>query len=158
MTDDNATPNPPAVPSQPAAFSGRYLVTVGGLLVLIIAMLAVLWMRERSRRVEAEAAVVQLKEKAAQLPLLLSMMTRSMPGPGSAPAAEEPSLAPIRPFQRQDQVPVTVTLDGVKREAFCLPADGAARFGFREGDVILVVGPKKAAASAPGPESTGSGR
>ena len=155
MTDASAGPNPPALPTQTVSFSGRYLAMVGGLLILIIAMLAVLWVRERSRRVEAETTAAELKKENAKLQFILGMTFKGGAAPSTAPAEEGPSSPPIQPFQRQDQVPVTVTLDGAKRAAFRLSAEGAARFGFREGDVILVM-PRAAPTSAP--ETTGSGR
>jgi hypothetical protein len=140
MTTENGSAPVPTV-----SFSGRYLAMVGGLLVLIIAMLAVLWVRERGRRVDAEAQVMELRRESQKLNLMLSLMTRS--------GAAEPS---VQPFQRQDQVPVAVTLDGARRDAYRLPAAAAERFGFREGDVILVVGAGAGSTSAPA--TTGPGR
>ena len=148
MTDDNAKQHLPLPSVQTVSFSGRYLVMVGGLMILIVAMMAVLWVRERSRRVDAEAMVVELKRENAKLQLVLGMTMKSGPAMSAGPTEEGPSLPRIQPFQRQDQFPVPVTLNGVQREAYRLPADAAARFGFREGDVILVM-PRGAPTSTP---------
>jgi hypothetical protein len=129
MPDDSA---PPAPPAQTVPLSGRYVVIVGGLMLLIVVMLAFLWTTERRRRQKAEDFIVELQAKNKQDQQgLAQMMMGQMVGRGS----EGPS---VRPFLRQDHVPVSVTLDGAKRQAYLLPASGGERFGFQAGDVIVV--------------------
>jgi len=112
-------------------FSARYLALVGGLMALIIAMLAILWMRERGRRVGAELRCQRLQIQYQQLRAALSQLAMGqLSTPSSQPA--------VTPFQRQDQVPIRVVLDGRPRDAYVLSAEGARRFGFHGGDVILV--------------------
>lgn len=132
MTDANAAPQPTAKPPQTYAISAGYLVTVGGLLLLIIAVLAALWIGERKRRVAAQRDVVQLQEQISRDRQGMAQMMIGAMGRQIGAGAE------ARPFQRQDHKPVAVTLDGAKREAFFLPASGGLRFGFQPGDVIVV--------------------
>ena len=122
----------PAAPFQTATLSAGYLVTVGGLLLLIIGVLAALWMRERNRRVAAERDVSQLLEQSDRDRKMMAQMMMGSIGRQIGPEAEG------RAFQRQDHKPVSVTLDGAKRQAYILPASGARRFGFQAGDVIVV--------------------
>jgi hypothetical protein len=137
MTEANPVPQATAQPSRSLTVGAGYLATVGGLLLVIIVVLATLWTRERGRRVDAEEAVVRLQKQNQQLSLMLTLSARS----GAVEGA-------VQPFQRDDHVPVTVSLDGARREAYRLPAPAAERFGFREGDVILVV-PAPATRPAP---------
>jgi hypothetical protein len=58
--------------------------------------------------------------------------------------------ASTRPFQREDQVPRTIIVDGRPREAFTIPPSAGERFGFEPGDVILVA-PTAATAPSAGP-------
>jgi hypothetical protein len=154
-----AEPNAPVLPAAPpvptVSFSGRYLVIVGVLLLAIIIMLAALWTRERSRRVVAENdRQVLLDQLDATKKSIGQIMMGSM-GSMGPPAMELPS---IRPFQRQDHAPVTVTLDGAKRSAYVLPVAGAARFGFQAGDVIVVMeGPASTSSPASAPANAPSG-
>jgi len=133
MTDANSVPQPPAArPSQTFTLSAGYLAMVGGLLLLIIAVLAALWIRERNRRIAAQREVVQLieqneRDKRNLAQMMLGAMGRQIAGEAEA-----------KPFQRQDHKPVPVTLDGAKRQAYVLPASGAQRFGFQAGDVIVI--------------------
>ncbi len=55
--------------SQPPENDGNstYLVVVAGLLVLIIALLASLWLRERSQRLAAERELVEYRERVERL-------------------------------------------------------------------------------------------
>jgi hypothetical protein len=146
MPDDAIAPVPRP---ETVSFSGRYLVIVGGLLVLIIAMLAFLWSKERGRRMDVEKAFADYQGKAEQDKRNIAQM---MLGQMARPGGDDHG---VRPFQRQDHVPVTVTLDGAKRPAFHLPAAAAERFGFQGGDVIVVDG---APASGPAGGTEAPGR
>lgn len=113
------------------AFTTRYAAVVGVLLLTIITTLAALWMRERQRRVSAENREALL---SAQMEKNKSGFAEMLASKIDLGAVE----SPIHPFQREDSVPVTVTVDGAPRSAYRLSAGGAARFGFHPGDVILV--------------------
>jgi hypothetical protein len=141
MAAENATTE------QTVTLSGRYVIVVGGLVVLIIGILAYLYAREVKRTREARVYIAQLEKQKEQIRQALMQM-----GPfGTKLEAPEPAAAAattVRPFQREDHVPVPVTLDGERRQAYRLPASGAMRFGFREGDVILVTGSPASATAA----------
>ena len=150
MTSANASPQPPAAASQTLSISAGYLVTVGGLLLLIIAVLAALWIRERTRRVAAQRDVSQLLEQSERDKRTLAQMMIGAMGRQMGAESE------AKPFQRQDHKPVAVTLDGARRQAYVLPASGAQRFGFQAGDVIVVeeeTHATSAPASSPSPVS-----
>ncbi len=138
MADESATTE------QTVTLSGRYVVAVAALVVLIIGTLTYLWRRERSYHLEAARAGALLQSENARMKQVLLQMGSL----GPKLEAPEPAAAAMRPFQREDHVPVPVTVDGERRQAYRLPASGATRFGFREGDVILVVA-SPASASAP---------
>ncbi len=105
----------------------NYLVTVGVLLVIIIALLAVLWVRERRARVAAEqtAATAQRELEGLKAVLGRTLMTRGRGGD-------------IRPVQRDDLPYRKVDLDGRRRAMLELGASSGRRLGFRPGDLILI--------------------
>jgi len=70
----------------------RYLLTVGALLVIIIALLAALWARERSWRISAEAGAVHWQRKYRQLRGALDEVLLEVPRAATAPA--RPDAAP----------------------------------------------------------------
>lgn len=47
--------------------SNRYLIVVGGLLLVICVSLAALWMIERGRRIRAEQRIVKLDQQLRQI-------------------------------------------------------------------------------------------
>jgi len=103
----------------------RYFALVGGLLVVIVAALAWLWLAERARRVDAEEALAEVRERRA-----LSLAEVMRIGGAAPPAGEA--------VRREDLSPRQVTVDGRLREVFFISASGGRRMGFRGGDVIIV--------------------
>jgi len=144
MAAENATTE------QTVTLSGRYVVAVGGLVVLIIGALAYLYAREVKRTRDARGYIAQLERQNEQIKQALMQMGSFGPKLEAPEPAAAAAATTVRPFQREDHVPVSVTVDGERRQAYRLPVSGATRFGFREGDVILVVG---SPASAPGATS-----
>ncbi len=102
----------------------RNLLIVGGLLIVIIASLAALWQKERSRRGRAEESLVEMHVNYSRLQTAAAQMTLS------AQAG--------RPVRRADLPADQVTLNGQRRIALRLGADTGERMGFAPGDVILV--------------------
>ena len=108
----------------PPQANGRFIIAVGGLLVLTIALLAGLWIRERKRAQRAEQKVVTLTQQNSKMSLL---MWQKMQQPVARTTVPRDRLK-----TRQ------VTLDGREVAALLLPAGQAQRLGFRAGDVVLV--------------------
>ena len=119
---DHTSSNSPGA----ASHSSAYLVTVAALLVVIIAMLAVLWHRERRGRIAAER---DLREAIGQSSKLQGAL-RGLVASGDLSAA--------RPVQREDLPVQMLMVDGQKRPALQLSASAGRRLGFRSGDLILV--------------------
>jgi hypothetical protein len=110
----------------------RHLVLIGGLMVLVIALLAVLWARERRRRVRAEGA---LADARLQLEVL-----RQTGGAGGW-ARPEPG-----PTLRRDRLPAEAAeLNGRPVTLLRLDADLARRLGLRPGDLLAVSPPTRPA-------------
>ncbi len=109
--------------SRPAG-DAKSLLIVGGLLIVIIASLAALWQKERSRRGRAEETLVEMHVQYSRLQTAAAQMTLS------AQAG--------RPVRRADLPAEEVTLNGQRRVALHLGADTGERMGFAPGDVILV--------------------
>jgi len=132
--NENLIPEEPKRDTATAAdaASPTYLMVVGGLLVLIIAMLAVLWMRERSRRVTAEKDLMELVERNQKMAGLFSQMMAG--GPKGLMGHEEP----VRAVSREDLPRKTIALDGKSVQALSVSAAAGERFGFAPGDVVLV--------------------
>lgn len=116
-----------------------FLIVVGVLMLFIIGMLAVLWSRERARRIEAEGDAQAAIEKLHKVE---SFLMKGMLGGGDAKAqlqsATAEALPRSKPVNREDLVPAAVTLDGRSREAFTISPAAGERMGFRGGDVIIV--------------------
>ncbi len=113
-------------PSPQSAGGVKYLATVGVLLVIIIAMLAVLWVRERRGRIAAEVAAARAETALNGLKEILG---------GVLTATER---GPARPVQRDDLPSREADLDGRRRTLLELGASAGRRLGFRPGDLILV--------------------
>ena len=69
MTQAIQTPEP----STPPAGDGRFVLAVGVLLVLIIAMLAFLWLRERKTRMGLENDLAQVRKDAQNLDVMQAL-------------------------------------------------------------------------------------
>jgi len=120
----------------PQRSDAKYLAVVGGLLLLITASMAVLWMNERHRRREAER---QLLERPPRLKGIEDALADAVFASGG-------SRVTVRPVQREDLPTQMVNLDGRARQALLLSAKAGQRFGFRGGDVVII---------APEPPGTG---
>ena len=70
---------PPEV-NDSSVSANRYLVLVGGLLVFIVALLAVLWVQERSRRIAAEVEIKRLQQQAARQDAFQTLMHNKLGG------------------------------------------------------------------------------
>jgi len=108
----------------PAQGDNRFIVAVGVLLLLIVALLAGLWIRASRRAQRAEQRVVTLSRQQSQAAGLLQQAMR-----------EHIGRATIR---REELATRKVTLAGRQISALVLPAGQADRLGLRAGDVILV--------------------
>lgn len=116
-----------------------FLMLVGGLLVAIIALLAVLWQKERMRRAEAEMQLQTLAHQSSQqMNLLAQSVFQGQGGPGSAPPA----------VHREDLPAEMLPFKGKVRTVLTLGASAGERLGFAPGDVIVVAEP--VATSRPG--------
>ena len=117
--------------SQPAASSdGRFVATVGVLLVVIIVALGWLWIKERRARIAAQQeqaeTVSNNSGKAMQ-----SLMERLKSGEGTA------AVAP--PIRRDDLPAQTIDLQGRQHTLFHVSQAAGNRMGFKAGDVIVVL-------------------
>jgi hypothetical protein len=127
MTQDD---QPKAKPSDDA----KFFVTIAVLLVLIIATLSALWIRERSTRREAERALAQSSQfMPNQLNSILAQMS-----------VGRAQSMPAKPIDRADLQTGTVSLDGQDRPVFRISASAGGRMGFLPGDVVIVSMPASA--------------
>ncbi len=130
---------PPDQPGGTTSQPGLQLALIGGLLVLIIALLSFLWMRERSRRFEAEIQLAELSQSMSHDPVaqfMRKMSIRKMP-------------AQVQGVRREDLPIRIVDLDERSRRLFRVSAAAGERMGFLPGDVIEVAGPADADSDAP---------
>ncbi len=149
------------VPPRSAADESKQYLVIGGLLVLIIALLATLWVRERRSRVSAEATVVQLRQQLQAIQQLSGLRTlgqgdealqealrQRMEGgelEPLAPGTEPPALP--APVQREDLPSETAEFQGRVRTVFRISEAAGRRIGFAPGDVVVV---QESPATAPG--------
>jgi hypothetical protein len=138
---------PDAAPAD-GTLDSRYLAIVGGLMVLIIILLAWLWLHERVARNAAYRELVAARGNSALAMQLQATLGRGMAGPQTRPA---------RPIQRDDLPAETVNWNGAPRSVLRLSAAAGERVGLRPGDVV-VVAPAPATTTAPtsGPASRGT--
>lgn len=99
----NATENADQPPPAPQA-DARQMLLVGGMLVLIIVLLALLWVRERRARIAAQANVAVLRQRLQAVQMLGGLeawgpgLPSTLPldenadanAPASAPAEDAP--------------------------------------------------------------------
>lgn len=126
-------------PQTKVADDTKFFITIAVLLVLIIATLAALWMRERSARRDAQSQLNEFTQAA--LPDQLNNMLAQMA------ITRMPSTKPI---DRADLQVRTVNLDGQSRQAFTVSPAAGERMGFLPGDVVIVAQP----ASQPATQDT----
>lgn len=106
----------------------RYLASVGVLLVIVIALLALLWMRERRARIAAEVNAARWQEKSKRLSGAVGDLLVKRGG------------QLIQPIQRGDLPARVVDLDGQRRTVLEVGALAGRRLGFQPGDLVLVGG------------------
>ncbi|HUU22519.1 MAG TPA: hypothetical protein VM389_08285 [Phycisphaerae bacterium] len=121
----------------------KQFIGIAGLLVLIIALLAVLWVRERKARIGAENEAARLSQRVKTLERFALMGLASPAESGPAGAAEG---GEVRPVQRDDLPVEHVEFMGRKTPVLHISPAAGQRFGFLPGDVIVVGRP---AASQP---------
>ena len=126
-------------PTDPATVDGRYMLLVGGLLLVICLTSAVLWFLERRRRVQTESDLIDMAEQVSSLRAILAkggalggMMSR---GP--------------QPVDRDSLTSWTVPLDGRPRRVLLLSAHSGRELGFHVGDLVWVCAPAGQAGEAP---------
>ena len=117
---------------------GRFLLLVGGLLVVILALLAGLWVSMRRRALRAERELARLQQRQRRLEAILLGLT---------------SQPPPRPVRRERLSARAVKVNGRSVRALELPALAARKLGFRPGDVILVAPDRPASARTSAPAS-----
>lgn len=120
-------------PTSPDQADTKYLIIVGGLLMVIIATMCLLWMRERGKRMEAESKLAEINSRDAKVQSVLSQLMGGEPGESMRPA-----VASARPVERGDLRPVAGTLNGEAVQVFEVSASAGERIGFRPGDVVRV--------------------
>jgi len=132
-------PNEPDAPRQPSASTEqKQFLIIGGLLVMVIATLAVLWVRERSARAAAEQRANEIAKQSQDLPQMLNSQAMA------AALAQFQNSQP-QPIRREECPAREITLDGDKRTGFEIsPAVGKRIGDFQPGDILLI-GPAKPA-------------
>jgi len=125
----------------------KQFIVIAGLLVLIIAMLAVLWVRERGARIgaENEAARQSQRVKAIQRALM------GLASPAESGPAETTDGGEVRPVQRDDLPVEHVEFMGRKTPVLHISPAAGQRFGFLPGDVIVVAQPPASQPARDGP-------
>jgi len=118
----------------------KFLLAVGTLLMLIIVLLAVLYLRERHHRLDAELWVAELRTTNHRLQSVMGniLMERGPFSDGPVPREELPRRV--------------VTVDGRRRTLLLLDEDFGRQLGFAPGDWICV-GPTTRPAEAQTPAS-----
>lgn len=124
---------------------------VTGLFVVIIALLAFLWMRERAAGAKAQKDLAGMRQQCVQMGKQLALQE----GINNMLAAQRAGR--VQPFARADLVATReVRLDGKNRQALHITAEAGRRLGFRAGDVIVVSEAPPAATQPASKPSTGS--
>jgi len=116
------TSEPQSTDRPEAARDTRFLLVVGAMLLVIIASLSALWLRERARRIRAEVAYTRVRGINRRLEGVLGKV-----------------LSQQAPRVRRSRLPVDIhQLDGQPRRVLHLDARQAERLGFAPGDLISV--------------------
>lgn len=116
----------------------KYVALVAGLLVIIAAVLAQLWLIERHRRIVAEERLTALYLEKELLMAVDDAADRDEGG------------VRLRPIRRVDLPTQEVRWNGAKRMALVLGAATGRAMGFAPGDVIVVAAEGGATAPAGG--------
>ena len=136
----NATP--PDTGHMQTSQDSRYLLLVGGMLVLIIVLLGVLWMRERNARIAAEDRLARLRiqQQPGQMGQALQQMILRR------------QMEVVGAIRREDLPRERGVLDGRPVTVIHLGASGGRRLGFEPGDVVAISSePASAPSSEPSP-------
>lgn len=119
-----------------------FLTIVGVLLAMIIALLAGLWVRERTRAGRAEndlARAIQAQRDLGGRNESLRALTQGLLGKEALRLRLDRDALQTRP----------ANLDGRRVAALRLPADLAETIGFAPGDVIIVEAPTTTTSTSP---------
>ena len=123
----------------PASSDMRFLVAAMALMVVVTALLAGLWLSMRVRATRAEGELARLKPQLRRGRDVRALFERAL---------KEGSLT--IPLVDRDSLPaVAVKLDGQDVKALELDARTGESLGFAPGDVIIVLPPAPATATAP---------
>lgn len=109
---------------QPSSSDTKFFWAVGGLLLLIIAILAGLWLKSERRARQAEADLAQVRRIQESTQAVFQELFRQKPG----------SLG----IDRQSLTTRPAEIDGHKTTVLLMPAELGEAIGFQAGDVILV--------------------
>jgi len=121
MSEQRQSDRPQGAP----ATSSGYLLVVGTLLVVIIALLAILWARERSGRMAAESTAAGWKYGYECLRGSLEQML-----------ADQQAVE--TPIDRQSLPAEQVTLNGQPAVALRIDGESGRAMGLAPGDVLIV--------------------
>ena len=132
-------------PAPAPQVDSRQFLLIGGLLVLAITLLAVLWARERRARIRAQTDAAGLRHRLRTMQTLdkLAIWRPELPstspsdeGGGANVSSSAPGL--VRPVQRDDLPIETVEIDGRRTKVLRIGAAAGTRVGFRPGDLVVV--------------------
>jgi len=118
-------------PAPAAGVDGRYYAAVGALLVVIIAVLGVLWLRERRMTAALQRELAETRQRTATGAGLQAALSR----------LAAPRGPTTRPLARADLPAETVTWNGRSRTVLRVGAAAGRRLGLEPGDVIVVSPP-----------------
>lgn len=105
-----------------------YLLVVGILLVLILASMGILWMRQRQQTRQWRQRAAELRQKLDERTMMLQQL------------AEFESQA-VEAVQRADLPARDATVDGESRTVLLLSARRGEKLGLRPGDLVQVTAP-----------------
>jgi len=114
-------------PEKPGGPDVKYLIVTGGLLMLIIICLSVLWLAERNKRIAAEARLNQSLQRQSGLESALGQMMLS------------PQGALISLHNVVEKKPVNI--DGRTRNALYITPAVGRRLGLEADEVLIVLPP-----------------
>ncbi|MFP4053566.1 MAG: hypothetical protein ACLFV7_06865 [Phycisphaerae bacterium] len=123
----------------------RYLAIVGGLLIVIVGVLATLWLRERSRAAVLENEVSRLRRQTEQMKLAGQVFMSQYAGK-------------VDPLGRNEWYLEKRKIDGQLREVFVLKASAGQRLGLAPGDVAVVASPAEATTRPAGSDANDPNR
>ncbi len=119
---------PEAKPAEESSPDSRYLAIVGGLLIIIIGVLATLWLRERSRAAGLENEVYRLRRRGEQMQLAGQVFLSQYAGK-------------VDPLSRNEWHLEKRRFEGKLHDVFVLKASAADRLGLAPGDVAVGASP-----------------